>query len=73
MEILPQALESIKNASINGKTLATIFETMATQANLAGGVSNNYTIDYQHPDQKVTSDTWIPQIVLILRPTESSE
>jgi len=43
---------------------------MADQANSAGGVCNNYTIDYEHADQEVDNETWIPQIVLVLRPAQ---
>lgn len=70
MHIQSQALARIASATITGKTLANLFELMAAQANAAGGVCNNYTIDYEHPDQPVDTETWIPQLVLVLRPAQ---
>lgn len=60
----------MRGAQINGERLAQLFEMMAAEANSVGGISNSYTIDYQHADQPVDTDTWIPQIILVLRPTE---
>jgi len=73
MKIHPRALEALKGAKITGETLAEIFTVMEAQTNVVGGISNNYTIDYQHPDYEVTADTLIPQLILVLRPAEVCE
>lgn len=70
MKIQPKALERIAAAQISGEKLASLFQLMADQANAAGGVCNNYTIDYEHADQEVDNETWIPQLVLVLRPAQ---
>lgn len=70
MKIQPEALNQIATASINGQKLAQLFEQMAIETEIAGGVSNSMTIDYQRPDQEVDANTWIPQIILVLRPAQ---
>ena len=70
MKIQSKAIERVASATIDGPKLAQLFEMMAEQANAAGGVCNNYTIDYEHADQEVDTETWIPQIVLVLRPAQ---
>jgi hypothetical protein len=67
MKIHPNALERVKIATINGTKLAQMFEQLAAEAEVAGGVSNSFTVDYQHTSDEVDTDTWIPQIILVLR------
>lgn len=70
MKIQPEALERVRTATINGEKLAQLFEQLAAETEAAGGVNNSVTIDYQHSDQEVDSETWIPQIILVLRQAE---
>lgn len=70
MKIHENALKRVSGAQITGVKLAELFKMMATQANAAEAVCNSYTLDYQHGDQDVDINTWIPQIVLVLRPAE---
>jgi len=68
MKIQSEALERIQKAPITGPRLAQLFEQLAQETTAAGGVANSFTIDYQHPDHYVDEDTWIPQLILVLRP-----
>jgi hypothetical protein len=68
MQIQSQALDRIRTASISGERLATLFEGMATETNKSGGVTTTYTIDYENPEEEKDAETWIPQIILVLRP-----
>jgi hypothetical protein len=47
-----------------------MFEQLAAETELAGGISNSFTIDYQHTNDEVDVDTWIPQVILVLRPAK---
>lgn len=68
MEIQPEALKKIASATINGQKLAQLFEQLAQATEAAGGTSNSFTIDYQDTVQEVNENTWIPQVILVLRP-----
>jgi hypothetical protein len=70
MEIQPKALERITTASIDGPKLAEMFTTLAAETNAVNGVGNTITIDYQSSDQEIDETTWIPQIILVLRPAQ---
>lgn len=71
MKIQPEALEKVRTATINGEKLSQLFEQLAAETETAGAGNSSVTIDYQHSDQEVDSETWIPQIILVLRPAEA--
>jgi len=65
-----EALKRIQTATIDGPRLAQLFEKMATESNLCGGMSNVFTIDYQQPGDSADENTLIPQLILVLRHAE---
>ena len=70
MNVQPQALQRLRDATIDGEKLAQIFELLAVETEVAGGVSNTFTIDYQDDNDLVEEPIFIPQIVLVLRPVQ---
>ncbi len=68
MQIQSQALDRIRAATISGHRLAELFEQLADETNKSGGVTTTFTIDYENPEEEKDAATWIPQIILVLRP-----
>lgn len=69
-KVQPSALKRVKEATITGERLAQLFEMLAEETTMAGGVSNSFTIDYQDDNEAVSEPAFIPQIVLVLRPIQ---